>query len=332
MLDEQAWTAIKNTGTEISIGATTTLRLGLKEFSSLLGIPENEFSQEAQLIISQANFEYRFLSFEERELLLFDILGIIFNGNLSESGPEKHAVWDRGWRENLLEYSLTGDPNALIPKFVRRGVPKRLNGTFILPLSEHFESDFVRVMRDVLFRKYFFDIESLYEFGCGTGTNLLAAASILPKVKLHGLDWSISSTKLIKLLGAKKNLNIQEHLFDMFIPDQTLPLNAGDGVLTIGALEQLGSNFDEFLNFLLQKSPKICVHCETMNELYDQSNVMDFVAIEYSKARNYLWGFLTALRKLEAIGKLKILHTQRVFGSQFHEGYSFVVWSPTIDT
>jgi len=329
--EEQVWTTIKNTGSAINFGTKGTHRLGLTEFSSLLGIPENEFSQEARLIISQANFEYRFLTSDERETLLFDILSTIFDGKLTVSGPEKHAVWDKGWEGNLAEYSVSGDPKVLIPKFVRRGVPKRLNGAFILPSSEDFESDFVSVMRDVLFRKYFSDVKLLHEFGCGTGTNLLAAAEILPALKLHGLDWSVSSTKLVKLLGARKGINIQEHLFDMFAPDQTLPLKASDGVLTIGALEQLGPNFNDFLDFLLQKSPRICIHCETMNELYDRRNIVDFVATEYSKARNYLWGFLTALRNLEAAGKIRIHQTQRVFGSQFHEGYSFVLWSPIIN-
>jgi len=328
MTEEQAWSTIKNTGSAINFGTKGTHRLGLTEFSSLLGIPENEFSQEARFIISQANFEYRFLTYDERESLIFDILSTIFDGKLTVSGPEKHSVWDKGWGENLAEYSASGDPTALIPKFVRRGVPKRLNGAFIMPSSEDFESDFVRVMRDVLFRKYFSDIESLYEFGCGTGTNLLAAAEIFPALKLHGLDWSVSSTKLVKLLGATKGINIQEHLFDMFTPDQTLPLNANDGVLTIGALEQLGPNFNDFLDLLLQKSPRVCIHCETMNELYDRNSIPDFLSTRYSMARNYLWGFLTALRNLEAAGKIRILQTQRVFGSQFHEGYSFVVWTP----
>jgi hypothetical protein len=130
------------------------------------------------------------------------------------------------------------------------------------------------------------------------------------------------------LLGATKGINIQEHLFDMFAPDQKLPLNANDGVLTIGALEQLGSDFNDFLDFLLQKSPRVCIHCETMNELYDRNSIPDFLATRYSMARNYLWGFLTALRNLEEAGKIRILQTQRVFGSQFHEGYSFVAWTP----
>jgi hypothetical protein len=327
--EEQVWTTIRNTGSAITFGSEGSHRLGRKEFSSLLGLPEAQFSTVALAIIDQANFEYRFLTFEERESLLFDISTLIFGGKLTVSGPAKRAIWDNGWNESLTEYSASGfDPAALIPKFVRKGVPERLNGAFILPSSDDFESDFVRVMREVLFRKFFLGVESLYEFGCGTGSNLLAAAEILPGTSLHGLDWSVASTKIVKLLGETKGINIYGHLFDMFTPEQSLPLNGNDGVLTIGAPEQLGTDFTEFLNFLIRKSPRVCVHCETMNELYDRRTVPDFLATDYTKTRNYLWGFLTVLKNFEAEGKIRILQTQRLFGSQFHEGYSFVAWSP----
>jgi hypothetical protein len=327
--EKQAWNKIRSIGSGITFGTAARQVLDLKEFSLLLGVPEAEFGPVAQSIIRQTNFEFRFLSLEERELLIFEILSTISGGKLTISGPAKRDIWNNGWSENLSEFSASGfDPTALIPKFIRKGVPKRLNGEFILPYSEDFEVDFVRLMREVLFRKFFSDIESLYEFGCGTGSNLLAAAEILPGTKLYGLDWSIASTKIVKLLGETKSINIYGHLFDMFSPDYSLPVSSNDGVLTIGALEQLGTNFTEFLNFLIEKSPRVCVHFETMNELYDRTTVPDFLATEYSKVRNYLWGFLTALRNLEKEGRVKILQIQRVFGGQFHEGYSFVAWSP----
>lgn len=328
MGDEQFWNSIRNIGSEISLGESAMRTFSQEDFSNLLGIPEWEFSENAKSVIERENFMYRLLSPEEREELMVDVSTAIFVDKLTVSGPEKHAVWEKGWNENLQAFSKSGDPSELTPKFVRKGVPKRVNGMYILPACDNFESNFVRVMREVLFKKYFSNIDSLYEFGCGTGNNLLAAAEILPGVKFHGLDWSSSSIKLVKKIAEIKNLDIQAHLFDMFQPDVTLPLKHNDGVLTIGSLEQLGPNFINFLNFIIQKSPSICLHFETMNEIYDRKTLPDFLAIEYSKARNYLQGFLTELKKLEANGKVKILQVQRVFGSQFHEGYSFVAWAP----
>ena len=162
------------------------------------------------------------------------------------------------------------------------------------------------------------------------GANLLAAADIFPCIRLHGLDWAVASTKIVELLAQSRNLDLHAHLFDMFAPDENLPLCGDDAVLTIGALEQLGTRFEDFLSFLLRKGPRICLHCETMNEIYDRRTVTDYAAA-YSKTRNYLWGFLGRLRQLEAQGRIRILQTQRVFGGQFHEGYSFVVWSPIVE-
>jgi hypothetical protein len=112
----------------------------------------------------------------------------------------------------------------------------------------------------------------------------------------------------------------------MFTPDPTLDITPADAVYTIGALEQLGDQFVEFTDFLLDKGPAICINCETMDELYDRGDLADYAARQYSKARNYLRGFLTHLRALERAGRIDILQVQRTFGSQYHEGYSFVVW------
>jgi hypothetical protein len=117
-------------------------------------------------------------------------------------------------------------------------------------------------------------------------------------------------------------------LFDLFNPDTSIDLGSDDGVFTIGALEQLGTGYEAFLSFLLQRRPRICVHMETMNEFYDRESIEDYIALRYTRQRGYLWGFLERLRVLERTGTIRIHDVRRTFGSQYHEGYSFVVWSP----
>lgn len=53
-------------------------------------------------------------------------------------------------------------------------------------------------------------------------------------------------------------------------------------VFTIGAMEQLGREFEPFLQFLLQKRPAVCINVETLYELYDQDDLFDYVAAAYS--------------------------------------------------
>ena len=222
------------------------------------------------------------------------------------------------------------DLGELVPKFVRRASIKRLCGELILPENPDFEVDFVKVLRDVLFRKYFSDVKSVYEFGCGTGLNLVDLANIFPEKKLYGLDWAQSSCDIVNNIAESKKLNLTGMLFDMFNPDHSIELSSDDGMFTIGALEQLGKNFGLFLDFILERKPKICINFETMNEIYSNIDMLDYVSKRYSQVRNYLFGYLTRLRELEQEGKVEIIQVQRTFGGQYHEGYSFVVWKPLL--
>jgi hypothetical protein len=68
---------------------------------------------------------------------------------------------------------------------------------------------------------------------------------------------------------------------------------------------------------------------EPLLDLYDQDNLVDYLAVRFHTFRGYLSGFLPRLRQLEAEKRIEILKVQRMnFGSLYHEGYSFVVWRP----
>jgi transketolase len=301
--------------------------LDLAGFASLLGLSEDDFSHEVRCFIEETNFDYEIVDGSERERILLQIMETIDSGKLTESGPGKQIAWEKGWSENLIEFEQSGnDLKTLVPKFVRKNQVMRKQGAFIFPSNPDFESDMVHVMRDVLFRKYFSDLHSVFEFGCGTGLNLLHLADIFPEKTLYGLDWAQSSCDIINRLADTQKINLKGLKFDMFNPASDLELTANDGVFTIGALEQLGTSFDSFLSFLSQKSPAICIHLETMNELYTNPTLSDHLIKRYGHRRNYLDGFLSALKKLEQSKTIEILQIQRTFGSLYHEGYSFVVW------
>jgi hypothetical protein len=122
---------------------------------------------------------------------------------------------------------------------------------------------------------------------------------------------------------------MQGHVFDMFSPDRRLELPSGSGVFMVGALEQLGPNFQPFLGYLLAQRPKIVVQVNHFTELYDTDDLLDYLALRFEKKRKYLEGYLPALESLSRQGKVEILSVRRVrFGSLYHDGYSFVVWRP----
>ena len=84
-----------------------------------------------------------------------------------------------------------------------------------------------------------------------------------------------------------------------------------------------------FLEFLLKKSPELCVNVEGLSELYEQNYLLDYLALKYHKRRNYLDGFLTRLRELEEEEKIDIIkvHHQQ-FGNLFDDPHSYVIWKP----
>ena len=304
-------------------------RLDLPAFSRLLGVPEQEFSPGIRAFIEKTDFGYQVIEREERERLLLHILNTIDSGKLSVSGPGKQVNWERGWGENLQEFEESGhNLETLLPKFVRKGQVVRLQGEFILPANPDFETAMVTVLRDVLFRRYFPGVRRIAEFGCGTGLNLLHLSRLFPDKALCGLDWAQASCDIVNRLAATQRINLKGVRFDMYAPDPSFDLDEGDGVFTIGALEQLGGGFGPFLSFLCERSPAICIHFETMNELYSDSSLSDHLIKRYSGARNYLDGFLSSLKALEQEGAAQILQVQRTFGSLYHEGYSFVAWRP----
>jgi cyclopropane fatty-acyl-phospholipid synthase-like methyltransferase len=204
----------------------------------------------------------------------------------------------------------------------------RLEGRYILPDSQDFETAFVTMLRFYLFRKYFSEVNSVYEFGCGTGLNLVALARMFPDKRLFGLDWSRVSCEIIDKIAQTKKMNLNGVLFDMFEPDYKLKLAPGSAVFTIGAMEQLGKNFAPFLSFLLKKKPSICINIETLYELYSPDSLFDYAAAKYIEKRGYLQGYLSRLRQLEQEKKVQIIKVQRTFGNLYHDGYSFVIWRP----
>lgn len=303
--------------------------LTTKSFAKIFGIKEKYLPFLAREAIKKANFRYQIVEGKEHDEAILRVIKTLDSRTLKISGPHRLNDWEKGWKENLQEFNRSRfDLNQLIPKFVKKHECIRFQGNFINPESDSFETDFVTVMRYYLFDKYYRTINTLYEFGAGTGLNLVEASKIFPKIKFVGLDWVNSSINIINTLKEKLNINISARRFDLFSPNKDYKLDKNCAILTIGTLEQLGEDFKSFINYLLQNKPKVCIHLETLCELYDKENLLDFLAIKYLEQRNYLRGFLPYLKSLENKRKIKILKIRRTFGSFYHEGYTYIVWKP----
>lgn len=304
-------------------------RLDLEDFVLLLGTSIGQIPLECRRLIDELNFHYTVLDAGSRDTIILQILKTL-DSDLPVSGRSRLDRWEEGWSENLcLFISSNYDTKELVPLYYRAGKRvMRLSGNYVLPEDSDFETNFLAVLMTWIGRTFLRDVDHVYEFGCGPAQNLVAFAKLFPEKCYYGLDWAVASQDIIKAIAESHSINIVGHRFDMFSPDEGWRIEAKSAVITIGGMEQLGLEFEEFLQYLLKQCPQICIHTEPIYELYDQSCLFDYLAAKYSEKREYLRGYLTRLKGLEEAGQIKILHVKKNLGSLYHDGWTTVVWKP----
>lgn len=303
----------------------------LEDFADLFGTSPQDFSDKLLALINEMDFRYRTISSEERDQVILNVLKQLESDQLKVSGKHRHKDWESGWSENLNKFIETKyDLDELIPKYLRPNQPIRLNRKYVIPFDAKFELNFYNVFRRWLYSKYFKNASQIYEFGCGTGYNLAIITELFPQKKLYGLDWAKSSVELVNRIAESYSYNnMSGILFDMFNPNEDLELAENSIFLSMNSLEQLGNEHEQLIKFFIKKRPMLCIHSEPLFELYDENNLVDYLAVKYHEKRNYLKNYITRLKQLENENKIEIIKIHRIpFGSLYHEGYSLLVWKP----
>ena len=273
---------------------------------------------------------YSLLSKNEEEQVFIKIINTLLDPFLVYSGPHRLKQWEKGWGQNLTELNASKTTDAVFPHYHGKYLVNRLNQNFVKGVSQNYERNMLYVILDYTFDKYLRKFENIYEFGCGTGHNLIRAREVNPTANLFGLDWAKSSQKIIKKMAdSGLTKNIKAYNFDFFKPDKKIKLAPRSAIYTVAALEQVGTNYKTFVSYLLNNKPSLCIHIEPIAELLEENRLIDNLSIKYFRKRNYLEGFLDYLIKLETEKKIKIIEAKRTYiGSLFIEGYSLVIWKP----
>lgn len=301
-----------------------SIKINAEDISNILGFNiDNDISKR----INNFNLEYEPLTKKEMEEYLINVLNVLTD-DIVKSGAHRINDWERGWGENLETYKSTQDSNYLIPKYHCKNKYVRWMGNIVNPITPSFDYKIHICFIDAILHHYLKDgYNSVYEFGCGPAYHLLRLREARPDLKLTGLDWTTSSQKLIKEINKTLTHPIEAHRLDFFKPDYEFNIDNNSICYTVAALEQTGSNYIKFINYLIDKKPGLCINMEPIAELLDESSLIDNLSIKYFKKRNYLHEYLTYLEWLENIGKIKIIDKKRVWtGSYFIEGHSLVVW------
>ena len=272
---------------------------------------------------------YRELSATERDQYVRTVVDFLLKRFVVYAGKHRYEQWERGWGENLVLFRKTKKIGAILPKYFKNPI-NRFCQRPILALYKNFEVDMLAILEYWLFEKYLKDFPVVYEFGCGTGHNLLRLRELNQNAQLYGLDWAHSSQKIISGMSKiLKDKNLHAHHFDFFNPDKNFKLDKNGAIFTMASLEQTGNKYKKFVDYILKNRPALCVHIEPTGETLDPNNLLDYLSIKYFEKRKYLNGYIGYLRKLESEKRIKIINVQRSFiGSFYIDGYSVIVWKP----
>jgi len=305
-------------------------RLNDETFAELFGTTKNNVKQFVGSRIDSIDLNFKVMEGRERDELILSVLKKINSPELKNAGGHREVDWEDGWRENLDEFVHSGyDTEKLVPKYYKSNVPIRLNREYIIPVQPDFTYKYTEIFREWLFKEYLAEYDAVYEFGCGTAHNLIHLAELYPEKHLFGFDWAKSSQEIILEVEKQNGLKIKGGKFDFFNPDESIIFEQSSVVFTFGALEQVGSKHEAYLDFILKRKPDLCIDVIGIHELYDQSDLLDYLALQYHKRRNYLHGYLTRLQELAAAKKIEIVKIHRqMFGNLFDDPYSIIVWKP----
>ena len=302
------------------------IELGPSDFLSSFGC--KKLSKFCLDLIAGNNFKLTKIQGVDRDKLIIEIIERILQDTQVVGAPNRTDVWFNGWAENLNTFRAQPDSeDTLLPKFIREKRPIRWMKEYWLPHAKNFEKNYIEVLQSYIFTEFMDNCDSIYEFGAGTGHNLLAASKIYPEKKLFGTDFVGSAVELIGEVGQRKGINLKSEIFDMLEPNYEFRLNPSSGVLTFGALEQLSGNLDNIFDYFVKQPAEIYVHVEPSIEFYDPNYLEDYLAALFQGRRKYSDGLISRLKKMEQKGEIDLLKCRRLgFGSLMMEGYNLFVW------
>lgn len=251
---------------------------------------------------------------EEQYALIENIL------KTQHSKPNQEK-WDTIWGD----HRKTGDYK---PKWLTLNSKTvyRWNGEFVKSNNIGLERSYAELLRIQLFYKYLTPMDTVIEFGAGTGHNMLSLKTIFPDKCVWGSDFSKEAVEMHKEKGLDSFLCDMTKVVSTQIPQRRFP-NERVAAFTFGAMEQLGEDYKNFACMCKDYRFDLIVQVEPLRELYTDSR-FDKLALEYHNKRGYLGDYVSYVKNLPCgYNRIKEL-TRTGFGNMFNEGYMVLVWTP----
>ena len=279
-------------------------------------------------LIKQKKIYFKELNTKEKEAAIISTLEKINIENRIVTTKGRKKIWEKGWGDINNIFIKKKKLESLIPQFYskRSNLYFRLKGKFIKS-SKFFEYKMIDIFRSWYFSKYLKNVENIYEFGAGSGHNMVRLTEIFPQKKIYASDFSSNSVNLLRNISDHMGYNWNCFQFDMKKINKKIVLKKNSAVFTSGSIEQLSGNVDNFLNFIIKNKPKICIHIEPMPQLFKKDNIEDLLSVMALKKKKYSINFLDKIYNLKKKNKIKVIKLLKSpFGSQLIDGMNLLVW------
>ena len=179
---------------------------------------EEELTSFLKEKIKDFDLSYENLNKQENNDVILKILSYLYKDTeaVVQAGQHRLNDWENGWQENAEEFLKHKEFNFLIPKYFGKYPYIRWNKEIIRPCNKDMEYSLVNILQYWIFEKFLKDCLNIYEFGCGTGHNLLRVKEVNPEAQIFGLDWSISSQQSIANINKVFNTNFNTILMNVY--------------------------------------------------------------------------------------------------------------------
>ena len=244
--------------------------------------------------------------------------------NFKVAGEHRKSDWEKGWSGDGVYYSKNEEYNNL-PYYFKKNTHVRIGGKVYKDLCGFSEFDLLRTLQIIVFKTYIemFDAKSIIEYGCGTGSNITFLKKHLSGYKFYGTDWVTSACE--KLVENKILQDSEVFTVDYFQKDTFITPTEKSIVFTNASLEQTGSRYEDFMNYLFDSETVIGgVHIEPIRDLLSLDSELNVQSFEYEEKRGYLTGFYEFMKNSPKIEL--VLANDFGIGSKYISNYQVIIW------
>ena len=135
------------------------------DFAEVFG----EMTPRLKRKIEEANLQYTYLSPEERDACILDVVVRILESKFKRAGEHRRQEWEDIWSKNQAALAKSGTTDALVPYYFKgTDSVARWKKELIRPTKPMFDLNGLSIITEWLFEKYMSTTPAIYEFGCGT--------------------------------------------------------------------------------------------------------------------------------------------------------------------